>query len=59
VLIAGDQLPVKLFVEVVGNVNVPPEHIGAICVKVGVVGGPTLTVIVVVVAHSPDVGVKV
>ena len=45
--------------EVVGNVNAVPEHIGAICVKVGVAPEFTLTVIVVVFAHSPEVGIKV
>ena len=58
-LTAGDQVPVILSFEVVGNVKDPPEQIGAICVKVGVTGAPTLTVIVVVVAHSPAVGVNV
>jgi hypothetical protein len=57
--IAGDQVPVIPFVEVVGSVNVPPEQIGAIGLNVGVAGGPTFTVSVVVVAHCPAVGVKV
>ena len=47
----GDQLPVKPFIELVGRVSVPPEQMGAIALKVGATGGPTLTVIVVVVAH--------
>ncbi len=56
---AGNQLPVNPFVEVVGSVIVPPEHIGATVLKVGAVGGLTFTVIVAVVAHCPAVGVKV
>ena len=47
----GVHVPVKLFVEVVGSVNEPPEHIGAIALNVGFTGEPTLTVIVAVVAH--------
>jgi hypothetical protein len=50
-LIAGDHVPVKLSLDVVGNVKLPPVQIGATCVNVGVTGAPTLTVIVVVVAH--------
>ena len=57
--IAGDQVPVMLLFDVVGKVNVPPEHIAATCVNVGVVGWFTVTNIVAVVAHCPDVGVKV
>ena len=45
--------------EVVGNEKLPPEQIGATCTKVGVRFGFTTTVIVVVVAHCPGVGVKV
>ncbi len=56
---AGDQVPVKLLFEVVGRVKVPLEHIGAIELNVGATGELTLTVIVAVVAHCPDVGVKV
>ena len=57
---AGDQLPVIPFVEVVGNAdNVAPEQIGAMAVNVGVIFGLTVIVSVVVVAHCPDVGVKV
>ncbi len=56
---AGDHVPVIPLVEVVGSVNVPPEHIGAIGLKVGVAGGPTFTVSVVVEAHCPAVGVNV
>jgi hypothetical protein len=56
---AGSQLPVNPFVDVVGRVKVPPEQIGAMGLNVGATGAPTLTVIVAVVAHCPDVGVKV
>ena len=46
--------------EVVGNgFNVPPEQMGAIALKVGVIFGLTVMVRVVVVAHCPAVGVKV
>ncbi len=48
---AGDHVPVNPLVEVVGSVIVPPEHIGAIGLNVGVARGPTFTVSVVVVAH--------
>ena len=48
---AGDHDPVIPFNEVVGRVNDPPLQIGATCVNVGVTGEPTVTVIVVVVAH--------
>ncbi len=56
---AGDQFPVKPFIEVVGRVIIPPIHIGAMSLNVGATGAPTLTVIVVVVAQAPDEGVKV
>ena len=49
--IAGDQVPVILFVEVPGKVNAVPLQIGPTCVKVGVVCGVMVTVIVAVVAH--------
>jgi hypothetical protein len=58
-LTAGDQVPVNAFVEVVGRVIVPPEQMGAMGLNVGVAGKPTVTVIVVMVAHCPAVGVKV
>ena len=49
---AGDQVPVILLVDVVGNAaNVAPEHIGATWVNVGVIYGLTVIVIVLVVAH--------
>ncbi len=50
-LIAGIQVPVTPLVDVVGNVNVPPLHIGAMAVKVGVTTGLTVTVKLVVLAH--------
>ncbi len=56
---AGDQLPVKPFIELGGRVMIPPEQMGAMGLNVGVCGAPTLTVIVVVVAQAPDEGVKV
>ena len=57
---AGAQLPVIPLVDVVGNAaKAAPEHIGATAVKVGVIFGLTVIVKVVVVAHSPAVGVKV
>jgi hypothetical protein len=59
-LSAGDQVPVILFVEVVGNAErVVPEHMGFIAEKVGVILGFTVMVVVVVVAHNPAVGVNV
>ena len=45
--------------EVVGSVKLPPEQIGATGVKVGATFGLTVTVIVAVVAHCPELGVKV
>ena len=57
--IAGDQVPVTPLVEVVGSVKVAPAQIGAIGLKVGAAGGPTLTVSVAVVAQAPAAGVKV
>ena len=57
---AGLQVPVYPLFEVVGKaVKVPPEHIGATAVKVGVIFGLTVMLKVVVVAHWPGVGVKV
>ena len=62
-LMAGDQLPAMLFVDVVGSaLNVAPEQIAGTCVNVGVVNGFTVILIVVVVAHvgvAVDVGVNV
>ena len=57
---AGDQVPVKPLVEVVGSADkVAPEQIGATALKVGVMFGLTVIVNVAVVAHCPAVGVKV
>ncbi len=56
---AGDQLPVTPFVDVPGSDIVPPEQIGAMALKAGVLFGFTVTVMDAVVAHCPDVGVKV
>jgi hypothetical protein len=50
-LIAGDHVPVYPLLDVVGSVKVPPLHIAATCVNVGVTGWFTVTVIVAVVAH--------
>ena len=48
----GDQVPVMLFVEVVGNTpGVAPTQYGPSCVNSGVMFAFTTTVIVVVVAH--------
>ena len=58
--IAGDQVPVTAFVDVVGNAaNVAPEQTAATCENVGVVLGVTVIVIVAVFAHNPAVGAKV
>ena len=58
----GLHVPVILLVDVVGSVGtVPPEHTVSVVPKlnVGVMFGFTVTVKVVVVAHSPAVGVNV
>jgi hypothetical protein len=58
--IAGDQVPLKPLLEVVGKAaRGSPLQIGATAVKVGVAGGPTEIVIVADVAHCPDAGAKV
>ena len=50
--VAGDQVPVILFVEVVGSTGAAdPEQIGPIAAKAGVTLGVTVTVSVVLVAH--------
>ena len=57
---AGAQVPVMPLFDVVGNAaSAAPEQIAATGVKVGVMFGLTVIVKVVVVAHSPAVGVKV
>ena len=48
---AGDQVPVNPSIEEEGSVRASPAQIGAIAEKFGIEGGPTLTVIVAVVAH--------
>ena len=59
-LIAGDQVPVMLLSDIVGNGAItPPEHIAATGLKVGVIAGLTVMLNVVVEAHCPAVGVKV
>ena len=59
-LIAGVQVPVIPFVDVVGKENnASPEQIAATWVKVGVIGVFTVMVIEAVVAHKPAVGVNV
>jgi phage terminase large subunit len=56
---AGNQDPVMPFKEIVGSaVKLAPEQIAATGLKVGVIFGFTVIVNVVVVAHSPAVGVK-
>lgn len=57
---AGDQIPVILLFEIVGNgVIMSPEQTGAICVNVGVLYGFTVMVIAAVFAQAPFKGVKV
>ena len=58
-LTAGDQVPVMPLVEVAGRVKLLPVQIGPTCVKAGAILELTVTVIVVVVAHCPALGVKV
>ena len=53
-------MPVKLLSEVVGNdAKVPPEQIADTGLKVGATLAPTAMVNVVVVPHSPALGVNV
>ena len=57
---AGDQVPVMLLSDVVGNAaNAPPEQIAATGLKVGVTAGLTVMLNVVVDAHCPAAGVNV
>ena len=57
---AGDQLPVILLRDVVGNaVKAAPGQIAATGLKSGVVPALTVMVKVVVDAHCPAVGVNV
>ena len=49
---AGDQVPVMPLVDIVGSADkVPPEHIGATALNVGVMLVLTVIVNVAVVAH--------
>jgi hypothetical protein len=57
---AGDQVPVNPFSEVVGKpAKLEPEQIGATAAKVGVILGFTVMTKVAVEAHCPAAGVKV
>ena len=57
---AGDQVPVMLLVDVVGNAGiVAPLQYGPNAANVGVTFGVIVIVSVVVVAQRPAVGVKV
>jgi hypothetical protein len=57
---AGAQVPVIPFKDVVGRAErTPPEQMGATAAKVGTTFGLTVMVKVVVMAHSPAVGVNV
>ena len=57
---AGDHVPVIPLSDVVGNTGAAvPEQIGAIAANVRVTTGVTVTSIVVVVAHWPELGVNV
>ena len=59
VLIVGDQEPEIPFVDVVGKLKEPPEHIGDIWLKLGINGWLTTTVIVWFTAHWLGFGVNV
>ena len=57
---AGDQVPVIPLFDVVGNADkVVPKQIELTGVNVGTVFRSTVIVMVAVVAHKPEVGVKV
>ena len=57
---AGDQVPVMLLVDVVGNIIAGvPLHIAGIAVKLGVIWLVITISMVAVVAHWPAVGVNV
>jgi hypothetical protein len=59
-IVAGDHVPVILFVEVVSNTGaVLFWHRGPICANVGVIELVTTISIVAVEAHCPTAGVKV
>ena len=56
---AGAQVPVIQFCEVVGNAEITdPEQYGPTAANVGVIFGLMVIVKVLVVAHKPAVGVK-
>jgi len=57
--IAGNQVPETPFVDVVGNVKLPPLHIGAMAANCVVTDGVTVTVRVAAKAHCPEFGVNV
>jgi hypothetical protein len=55
---AGDHVPVILLLEVSGSVNDPPLQIGATCVKVGITGGLTVKLYVLIKVYvSPELTV--
>jgi hypothetical protein len=57
--VAGLHVPIIPLVEVVGRTGAgDPLQIGAMALKVGVVGEFTVTVSVAPVAHCPTIGVK-
>ena len=56
---AGVQDPKTPLFEIADKLNVPPEQIGAIAVKVGIIAGFTVIVIDAVVAQTPAVGANV
>ena len=58
-LIAGDQVPLMLLFDVVGNVKDPPLQIGATCVNAVAIVGFTTIVMVALTAHCPGAGVNV
>ena len=56
----GDQLPVILLFDVVGNaVSVAPEQIAATCVKVGVITAAIVTDVVAVTPGQPPLAATV
>ena len=61
VLNTGDQVPVILLVDVVGNAagDVAFLHNGPTCAKAGTICATMVTSIVTLVAHWPAVGVNV
>ncbi len=58
-LTAGDHVPAIFSMDVVGNDSGSPEHMGAIAVKVGVIGLLTVTVKEAEFAQTPPLGVNV